>query len=120
MRSRVCSAVALDAIDALPVVFDRQVVFGWNGMVIFYSTLVSIKFACAFDVSHFPTDSHKCRLRFGQWTSSKFHYRISQFTHPTTQRSPFGTLVYNIQFSRYVPIYPTFDGERAPKKHNFL
>ncbi|XP_075260046.1 neuronal acetylcholine receptor subunit beta-3-like isoform X2 [Convolutriloba macropyga] len=69
--------VPLDAVDTLYESFYNQIVRGDNGMVAAYSSLVTIRFSCIFDVALFPFDEQYCPIHIGQWASDVTQYRLN-------------------------------------------
>ncbi|XP_075244617.1 neuronal acetylcholine receptor subunit beta-3-like [Convolutriloba macropyga] len=68
--------VELDAIDIVHESFERQLLFGFTGLVAYRTSISTIKFSCTFDVSMFPFDSQTCVFKFGPWALDKDVYRL--------------------------------------------
>ncbi|XP_063717738.1 acetylcholine receptor subunit alpha-like 1 [Symsagittifera roscoffensis] len=56
--------------------FSRQGVYS-NGTVVAYSSLLTMKMSCAFDVSKFPADQQTCQLKATQFLSTSSNYRMA-------------------------------------------
>ena len=76
-----CVSVELDAIDIVHESFERQLLFGFTGLVAYRTSISTIKFSCTFDVSMFPFDSQTCVFKFGPWALDKDVYRLGMSLH---------------------------------------
>ena len=72
------SKVPLDGIETSYVSYHYQTV-SYDGVVGAWSSQVTIKFSCSFDISHFPFDQHTCNLKFGQWVFDTDAYTVGKF-----------------------------------------
>ena len=71
--------VALNATEVKFEAFDRQVVYGFNGLVACSSSLITLQLSCSLDVSKFPYDTQYCPISFGAWALDRRIYNIGKF-----------------------------------------
>ncbi|XP_075258337.1 neuronal acetylcholine receptor subunit alpha-5-like [Convolutriloba macropyga] len=68
--------IALNATEVKFEAFDRQVVYGFNGLVACSSSLITLQLSCSLDVSKFPYDTQYCPISFGAWALDRRIYNI--------------------------------------------
>ena len=70
--------VPLDAIEVKYESYDYQAAWA-EGLLAAWSSMVTMKLSCSFNVRFFPYDKHYCPVSFGQWVFNKNHYVISEY-----------------------------------------
>ena len=70
--------VLSDAIDVEYSSYNYQAVI-FDGVVGAWSSLVTVKTACSFDVTRFPFDKHVCLLHMTQWISQADEYNLGAY-----------------------------------------
>ena len=58
--------------------YSNQVVNS-SGSVAAWSSLVTMKTSCTFDVTYFPYDKHTCEMNLAQWISRGGDYKLGSF-----------------------------------------
>ena len=70
--------VLSDAIDVEYSSYNYQAVI-FDGVVGAWSSLVTVKTACSFNVTRFPFDKHVCLLHMTQWISQADEYNLGAY-----------------------------------------
>ncbi|XP_075256847.1 neuronal acetylcholine receptor subunit beta-3-like isoform X2 [Convolutriloba macropyga] len=70
--------VPLDATQIKYQSYNRQVVYNF-GMVLFWTSMVTMNIACSFDITSFPFDKHQCDVRIGSWVSDRQIFQIQPY-----------------------------------------
>ena len=84
-----------DAVEIIFESFNQQLVQVDFGVVSCWSSAVTVKVACSFDVTFFPYDEQTCDIEFGSWildptvvSLRKFYLLQSLIIHESLQWSP--------------------------------
>ena len=70
--------VVLDGVELDYEAFKDQIIYSF-GLVSGWSSLITMKVSCSYDVTKFPYDSQECPVAFGPWGVANDVYRLGEY-----------------------------------------